>query len=31
MRFDDSLARSKRRMADLLEDLTLETPKEISS
>ena len=29
VRFDDSLARSKTRMADLLEDLTLEIPKEI--
>ncbi|MCU1398329.1 MAG: putative phenol and propane monooxygenase small subunit [Acidimicrobiales bacterium] len=31
VRFDDSLARSKARMADLLEDLTLEIPKEIRS
>jgi propane monooxygenase small subunit len=29
IRFDDSLDRSKTRMADLLEDLTLESPKEI--
>ena len=29
VRFDDSLARSKGRMADLLEDLTLDIPKEI--
>ena len=29
VRFDDSLARSKTRMADLLEDLTLDVPKEI--
>jgi propane 2-monooxygenase small subunit len=31
VRFDDSLARSKSRLADLLEDLTLDTPKEISA
>lgn len=31
VRFEDSLERSKARMADLLEDLTLETPKEIRS
>ena len=29
VRFEDSLSRSKSRMADLLEDLTLEIPKEI--
>ena len=29
VRFEDSLTRSKPRMADLLEDLTLEIPKEI--
>ncbi|MEA2370476.1 MAG: propane 2-monooxygenase small subunit [Solirubrobacteraceae bacterium] len=29
IRFEDSLARSKNRMADLLEDITLEIPKEI--
>jgi propane monooxygenase small subunit len=29
VRFDDSLTRSKSRMADLLEDLTLDIPKEI--
>jgi len=29
VRFEDSLARSKDRMADLLEDITLEIPKEI--
>jgi propane monooxygenase small subunit len=29
VRFDDSLSRSKSRMTDLLEDLTLDTPKEI--
>ena len=29
VRFDDSLARSQARMADLLEDLTLDIPKEI--
>jgi propane monooxygenase small subunit len=29
VRFDDSLTRSKARMADLLEDLTLDIPKEI--
>jgi len=29
VRFDDSLERSKTRMADLLEDLTLDVPKEI--
>jgi propane monooxygenase small subunit len=29
VRFDDSLARSQTRMADLLEDLTLDIPKEI--
>ena len=29
MRFDDSLERSKTRMADLLDDLTLDVPKEI--
>jgi propane 2-monooxygenase small subunit len=28
VRFDDALARSRQRMADLLEDLTLEMPKE---
>ncbi len=31
VRFDDSLAAAKTRIADLLEDITLETPKEISS
>jgi propane monooxygenase small subunit len=31
VRFDDSLARSKARMTDLLGDITLETPKEISA
>lgn len=31
VRFEDSLARSKSRMADLLEDLTLDIPKEIRS
>jgi propane monooxygenase small subunit len=31
VRFDDSLARSTTRMAGLLEDITLETPKEIRS
>ena len=31
IRFEDSLTRSKARMADLLEDLTLEIPKEIRS
>jgi propane monooxygenase small subunit len=31
VRFEDSLQRSKLRMADLLEDLTLEIPKEIRS
>jgi propane monooxygenase small subunit len=31
VRFDDSLERSKSRMADLLEDLTLDIPKEIRS
>src|SRR3954451_9630618 len=31
VRFEDSLERSKSRMADLLEDLTLEIPKEIRS
>jgi propane monooxygenase small subunit len=31
VRFDDSLTRSKERMADLLEDLTLDIPKEIRS
>jgi propane monooxygenase small subunit len=31
VRFEDSLKRSKLRMADLLEDLTLEIPKEIRS
>jgi len=29
VRFDDALERSKGRMADLLEDLTLDVPKEI--
>jgi propane monooxygenase small subunit len=29
VRFEDSLQRSKSRMADLLEDLTLDIPKEI--
>ena len=29
VRFEDSLVRSKSRMADLLEDLTLDIPKEI--
>jgi propane monooxygenase small subunit len=29
IRFEDSLARSKSRMTDLLEDLTLDIPKEI--
>jgi propane monooxygenase small subunit len=31
VRFEDSLGRSKTRMTDLLEDLTLEIPKEIRS
>ena len=31
VRFEDALARSKSRMADLLEDLTLDPPKEIRS
>jgi propane monooxygenase small subunit len=31
VRFEDSLERSRTRMADLLEDLTLEIPKEIAS
>ena len=31
VRFEDSLELSKRRMSDLLEDITLETPKEVSS
>jgi propane monooxygenase small subunit len=30
VKFDDSLAAAKTRMADLLEDITLEAPKEIS-
>jgi propane monooxygenase small subunit len=29
VRFEDSLERSRSRMADLLEDLTLDIPKEI--
>ena len=29
MRFDESLARSKARIADLLADLTLDVPEEI--
>jgi propane monooxygenase small subunit len=31
VRFEDSLDASKRRIADLLEDITLETPKEVRS
>ena len=31
VRFEDALARAKSRMADLLEDLTLDAPKEIRS
>ena len=31
VRFEDSLDASKQRMCDLLEDITLEAPKEVSS
>jgi propane monooxygenase small subunit len=31
VKFEDSLDASKRRIADLLEDITLETPKEVRS
>jgi hypothetical protein len=31
VRFEDSLGRARQRMIDLLDDLTLETPKELSA
>ncbi len=31
VRFEDALDASKQRLADLLEDITLETPKEVRS
>ncbi len=31
VRFEDSLERSRQRMIDLLEDITLATPKELSA
>jgi propane monooxygenase small subunit len=31
VKFEDSLDASKQRLSDLLEDITLETPKEVSS